>query len=79
MIEVSKCVICEGEIRRLKRALVAPFVAKRTWNRAPFCVDLVQCEACGFTFYNPRLDDDDLQNLYRGYRSEEFQKMRFAI
>jgi hypothetical protein len=77
MIEVSSCVICEGTIRELKRALVAPFVAKRTWNRAPFCVDLVQCEACGFMFYNPRLDDEDLRNLYGNYRSEEYQKMRF--
>ena len=32
MIEVSKCVICDGPIKQLKRALVAPFVAKRTWN-----------------------------------------------
>jgi hypothetical protein len=78
MIEVTNCVICEKPITRLKKALVAPFVAARTWNRKPFCVDLVKCESCGFMFYNPRLDDDDLRNLYRGYRSEEFQKMRFA-
>jgi hypothetical protein len=78
MIEVSSCVICAGRIRQLKRALVAPFVAKRTWNRAPFCVDLVQCEGCGFMFYNPRLDDEDLRNLYGNYRSEEYQKMRFS-
>ena len=78
MIEVSKCVICDGDIRKLKRALVAPFVAKRTWNRAPFCVDLVRCESCGFMFYNPRLDDTDLRNLYSNYRSEEYQKMRHA-
>ena len=78
MIEVSTCVICEQPIRRLKKALVAPFVAERTWDRKPFCVDLVGCSNCGFMFYNPRLDDNDLGNLYRGYRSEEFQKMRFA-
>jgi methyltransferase family protein len=77
MIEVSSCVICEGAIRELKRALVAPFVANRTWNRTPFCVDLVECEACGFMFYNPRLEDEDLRRLYGSYRSEEYQKMRF--
>jgi hypothetical protein len=27
-------------------------------------------------FYSPRLDDEDLKNLYRGYRSEEFQQSR---
>jgi hypothetical protein len=29
-------------------------------------------------FYNPRLDEDDLRNLYSNYRSEEYQQMRFA-
>jgi hypothetical protein len=41
MIEVSSCVICEQPIKLLKKALVAPFVAEWTWNRKPFCVDLV--------------------------------------
>ncbi len=78
MIEASKCVICDGTIIQLKRALVAPFLAKRIWNRTPFCVNLVKCEACGFMFYNPRLDDDELRRLYGNYRSEEYQQMRHA-
>jgi SAM-dependent methyltransferase len=78
MVEVSSCVICEAAVRRVKRALVAPFVAERIWNRKPFCVDLVACDHCGFMFYNPRLDGEDLRNLYSGYRSEEYQLMRFA-
>ncbi len=78
MIEASLCVICEGAIIQLKRALVAPFLAKRIWNRTPFCVSLVKCETCGFMFYNPRLDDDELRRLYGSYRSEEYQKMRHA-
>jgi hypothetical protein len=78
MIEVSKCVICEGAIVQLKRALVAPFLAERIWNRTPFCVGLVQCESCGFMFYNPRLDDDELHRLYNNYRTREYQQMRHA-
>jgi hypothetical protein len=78
MIEVSNCVICDGGIRRLKPALVAPFLATRIWNRPPFCVDLVQCKACGFMFYNPRLDAAEEGRLYAGYRSEEYQRMRHA-
>jgi hypothetical protein len=78
MIEVSKCVICDGAIRRRKRALVAPFLARRIWKRAPFCVDLVECTACGFLFYNPRLEDEELGRLYKDYRLEEYQKMRYA-
>ncbi len=78
MIEASNCVICDGTILQLKRALVAPFLARRIWNRTPFCVDLVQCQACGFMFYNPRLDDNDLRRLYKNYRAEEYQRMRYA-
>lgn len=78
MIEVSNCVICDGQIRRRKRALVAPFLATRIWKRAPFCVDLVECRDCGFLFFNPRLDDDETSRLYADYRSEEYQRMRHA-
>ena len=78
MIEISTCVVCEGPIRRLKRALVAPFLARRIWNKPPFSVDLVRCDRCTFAFYNPRLDDSDLQRLYANYRSEEYQLMRHA-
>jgi hypothetical protein len=78
MIETSNCVICAGEIRRLKQALVAPFLARRIWNRPPFCVDLVQCKACGFMFYNPRLDTSEECRLYTNYRSEEYLRMRHA-
>jgi len=35
MIEVSACVICDGQLRKLKPALVAPFIAWRIWNRDP--------------------------------------------
>jgi len=78
MVKVSNCVICEGAIRRIKRALVSPFLAARIWNRRPFCVDLVECKACGFMFYNPRLDNEAAGRLYAGYRSEEYQRMRQA-
>jgi len=78
MIEVAACVICDGQIHRLKRALVAPFLATRIWERSPFCVDLVECQACGFMFYNPRLDAAEEARLYTGYRSEQYQRMRQA-
>ena len=78
MIEVSECVVCGGTITQIKRALVAPFLATRIWMRDPFEVDLVECKTCGFVFYNPRLDDEELLRLYRNYRSDEYQQMRFA-
>jgi hypothetical protein len=53
-----------------------PSLALRIWSREPFCVDWVECARCGFLFYNPRLDDGDLQRLYSGYRLQEYQQMR---
>jgi hypothetical protein len=76
MIEVSACVICDGPIRKLKPALIAPFIAWRIWNRDPFCIHLVQCQSCGFVFYNPRPDDAELAREYIGYRSPEYLQMR---
>lgn len=78
MIEVSICVVCDGPLRRLKQALVAPFLAQRIWNIPPFTVDLVRCDRCTFAFYNPRLDDADLRRLYANYRLEEYLRMRHA-
>lgn len=78
MREVSLCVVCDGATRKVARALVAPFLARRIWDKDPFCVDLVECVQCGFTFYNPRLEDAELGRLYSGYRSDEYLQMRHA-
>jgi hypothetical protein len=76
MTEVSSCVICDGRIRKLKDALVAPFLAHRIWNREPFCVDLVECRSCGFMFYNPRLDEEELGREYAEFRTPNYFAMR---
>jgi hypothetical protein len=78
LIEASKCVICDGDFRRLRKAMVAPFLAQRIWDRPLFCVDLVRCQACGFMFYNPRLEPAEEARLYQGYRSEEYQRIRHS-
>jgi len=79
MIEVSTCVICDQPIKRLKKALVAPFVAKRIWAKKPFPIDLVGCDGCGFRFYNPRLDDSELAREYNNFRSREYFEMRHSF
>lgn len=76
MINARTCVICDRPILPIRKALVAPFLATRIWDRAPFEVDLVQCAGCGFMFYNPRLDSAEEARLYKGYRSIEYQQMR---
>jgi len=76
MTEVYSCVICDGPIRFLRTALVAPFLAQRIWGKTRQSVQLVECPSCGFRFYNPRLDEEEADRLYAGYRSSEYQKMR---
>jgi len=70
--------VCGGPIRKLRRALVAPFLARRIWDGNPFCVELVKCGSCGFAFYNPRLEGSELQRLYADYRLDKYQRMRQA-
>jgi len=76
VIDATKCVICGSNIRFLRKALVAPFLARRIWNRSPFFVRLVHCETCGFMFYTPRLDAAEENRLYADYRLQEYQQMR---
>lgn len=76
VIPVDKCVICDGQIHLLRRALVAPFLAKRIWNRDAFPIDLDTCSKCGFAFYNPRPSDAELHREYSGYRSPEYLALR---
>jgi len=59
-----------------RAALVAPFLARRIWNRTPFRAELVECTGCGFAFYNPRLEPEEEQRLYAGYRNGEYQRTR---
>ncbi len=78
MTTVSECVICGGEIRTLRQALVAPFVARRIWGRPPFDVALVECKSCSFLFYNPRLEIEEESRLYDGYRASGYLNLRHA-
>jgi hypothetical protein len=70
------CIVCESSgVRRIK-GIVAPFLAQRIWDRAPFPAELVECRDCGFLYFNPRLSGDEEQRLYRNYRSAEYQNAR---
>jgi len=79
MIDAHQCVICDGPIRQLRRALVAPFLARRIWDRSAFLVDLVRCTSCGFVFYNPRLDAAEEARLYANYHLDEYRRMRQSL
>jgi hypothetical protein len=77
--EVSTCVVCgSAELTRVSPAVVAPFLARRIWKRGPFPTILAGCKDCGFLFFNPRLEPDEEERLYAGYRGPEYQQCRQA-
>jgi 2-polyprenyl-3-methyl-5-hydroxy-6-metoxy-1,4-benzoquinol methylase len=77
MILADQCVVCNGPISTQKTGMVAPFLAERIWGRKAFAITLARCSHCGFTFFNPRLGQEEENRLYEGYRDERYQQMRF--
>jgi hypothetical protein len=73
----SACLICNDSLNR-KMGIVAPFLAERIWGKLAFPVSLDSCRNCRFSFFNPRLDPEEELRLYSGYRSDEYQRARFA-
>ena len=78
MKTVEQCVLCGGEIVTRKPGVVAPFLARRIWGGKAPAVALVECKSCSFLFFNPRLEPEEEQRLYAGYRLEEYQRVRQA-
>ena len=76
MISVSSCPICASTKVYTYQAIVSGFLAERIWEKEPGDVQLCHCRVCGFTYFNPRLESDELKRLYNGYRDSEYQKMR---
>jgi SAM-dependent methyltransferase len=77
---VSTCPTCgSNDLRNAIRGVVAPFLARRIWGREAFQIALVCCGACGFVFFNPRLEPAEEARLYAGYRDAGYLKDRHAV
>ena len=76
MILIYSCPICSSTKIGTYQADTSGFLAERIWGKEPFEVQLCHCKVCSFTFFNPRLETDELKRLYFGYRDDEYQKMR---
>lgn len=76
MKNVECCIICGSTNLINYDTMCSQFLAERIWNSKSFNVKLSHCNNCDFTFYNPRPDDKELDRLYNGYRSNEYQKQR---
>ncbi len=79
MESVGECVVCGAGISTSRKAAIAPFLARRIWNREAFRVELVECRDCGFKFFNPRLTREEEVRLYAGYRDGQYQQERHSF
>ncbi len=71
-----RCLICDGDDVRERDACVAPFLARRIWDRRSFRAQLIVCLKCGVSYFVPRLSGAEEHRLYHDYRGVEYQAMR---
>ncbi len=76
MKTIENCLICGNCGTKKHNAIVVPFIAERVFNKKPFKINLLECKKCGFMFFNLRLDDDEMNKLYSGYRDKNYIKQR---
>jgi len=72
MEAVSRCVSCGSTALSRFHAKIDPFIIARVPALADRRAELVRCRRCDFTFYDPRLGDEELALLYRGYRDAAY-------
>jgi SAM-dependent methyltransferase len=66
------CPCCQSEKFRARPAIVAPFLAHYALGRPPFLCNLLECCACTFRFFDVRLEPDEVERLYSGYRGNRY-------
>lgn len=77
MKKTNECIICNSKKLKVFKAYTSPFITERIWNQKPLNVELDWCKNCNFAFYNPRLEENELKLLYKGYRDENYQQQRY--
>ncbi|HEV2202240.1 MAG TPA: class I SAM-dependent methyltransferase [Bryobacteraceae bacterium] len=73
----GNCIACDKVVPQPRRGMVAPFLARRVWNRPAFPASLAKCASCGCAFFSPRFEPSEAERLYHNYRDEEYQQLRF--
>ncbi len=76
MKSVDRCVVCSSQRILTFDAKVSQFLAERIWKKESFGVGFCYCRNCTFSFFNPRLEADELLRLYSNYRDQDYQRMR---
>jgi SAM-dependent methyltransferase len=70
------CPCCDSTRYDAYPALVSPFVASYAMGTKPSPTRLLECDACGFRFFEDRLTDAEAERLYTGYRGDRYYQER---
>lgn len=70
------CPCCDSKQHDAYPALVSPFVSDYALGSSPTPTRLLECDGCGFRFFEDRLTDAESAQLYTGYRGERYYRER---
>jgi hypothetical protein len=70
------CPCCASTRHDAYPALVSSFVASYVLGATPAPTRLLECDGCGFRFFEDRLTDAESERLYSGYRGERYYRER---
>lgn len=82
---INYCRSCSSHACTTRPAIVAPFIVERIFGMKPESTtslyglsNQVNYFPCGFVGVNILFDDEEMSNLYRGYRGDEYNKVRLS-
>lgn len=79
MITEFSCACCGSSAITYTPAFLSKFVIWRTSGQKPITnksISLGHCEICNYRFSSARFTDDEIVNLYKGYRDKMYNQMR---
>lgn len=76
MYLASACPCCQSTNLQGSPALVAPFIREFALAGEAPETQLVECQNCGFRFFDRRYEADEMSALYSRYRSEDYFQAR---
>jgi hypothetical protein len=74
--ELGHCAACGSRDLDFRPALISPFLAAYVLGQAPRPCRIARCRACELLFWEPRLSEAEAQQLYAGYRGEDYFRVR---
>ena len=74
----ERCIICGGACIESK-AHFSPFIAEREFLGQSPKTKLITCQACGISYSSYRPSDVEMNQLYAGYRNEDYYNRTFVF